>query len=222
MVTIRYAPREDIELMTTTPPPHTLPLLVLAGLMRALSHKIRTPLSVISNDLSFFKSCLPTEDVDRSLQKVKVIGDILRSASDGAGVVVGSGPVTVGDWHVASQAAGWSSSPAASGEGALQLGVTHGALSAIARYSHELLGGSAGSLCALVVLEDRVTQRICLPSSVTIDSPRESLTESIPALGCGDSLLPPILDAIVWASGGSLSVGRCGEPVVEISFPILR
>lgn len=55
---------------------------IVSALIRALSHKIRTPLSVISNDLSYLKTLLPNEDIDRDLSKVKLISELLRDCTE--------------------------------------------------------------------------------------------------------------------------------------------
>ncbi len=57
------------------------PLNLLAFLAHALAHRIRTPLSVISNDLHYFKSLLPSGEVDRSLERAREIDKILRQAA---------------------------------------------------------------------------------------------------------------------------------------------
>ena len=54
------------------------PLILLSALLRALAHKIRTPLSVISNDLNFIKSTGFEVECARDLVKVKQISDLLR------------------------------------------------------------------------------------------------------------------------------------------------
>ncbi len=58
----------------------TLALNLLSSLVRALSHQIRTPLSVISNDLSYFKNLLPEGECQRSLERCKEISNILGAA----------------------------------------------------------------------------------------------------------------------------------------------
>jgi len=47
----------------------------------ALCHKIRTPLSVISNDLSFFETLLGSAEIDRSIRRVEEIKSILSDCS---------------------------------------------------------------------------------------------------------------------------------------------
>lgn len=54
------------------------PLDLIAALLRALSHKIRTPLSVISNDLNVIKSHGFTDECTRDLAKVNQISELLR------------------------------------------------------------------------------------------------------------------------------------------------
>lgn len=61
-----------------------LPFIILATLARSLAHKLRTPLSVVTNDLSTFKMLLENsaEDVDRSMRRCNEISDILRSLTN--------------------------------------------------------------------------------------------------------------------------------------------
>ena len=49
--------------------------------IRALSHKIRTPLSVIQNELTYFKSKLAEEEFDRAFSACKNINELLKKAS---------------------------------------------------------------------------------------------------------------------------------------------
>lgn len=56
----------------------TLNSQILRALTRALAHKLRSPLSVVSNDLQFLKSKLPDAEIERSQRKLKEISDILE------------------------------------------------------------------------------------------------------------------------------------------------
>lgn len=55
-----------------------LPLELVLTLTRALSHKIRTPLSVISNDLNFFKTLIDPKECDRGLAKCRAIAQFFE------------------------------------------------------------------------------------------------------------------------------------------------
>jgi len=50
--------------------------------IEALCHKIRTPLSVISNDLSFFESTLGKEEISRSKRRLDEIKIILKECAE--------------------------------------------------------------------------------------------------------------------------------------------
>lgn len=54
-----------------------VPLRLLKHLHKALSHRIRTPLSVISNDLQFLNSQYPHAELDRTIAQCKKITDVL-------------------------------------------------------------------------------------------------------------------------------------------------
>lgn len=54
--------------------------LLVSHLLKALSHKIRTPLSVISNDLHFISSTYPQADSGRAREKVDDIAEILSES----------------------------------------------------------------------------------------------------------------------------------------------
>lgn len=54
----------------------------LASLIEALCHKIRTPLSVISNDLVFYESTLGADEIQRSKRKVEEIKNTLKECSE--------------------------------------------------------------------------------------------------------------------------------------------
>ena len=62
----------------------TRPLKVLQAIMRALSHSVRTPLSVVQNDLSYFstvKDPLPPSEFARGIERCRQISELLRSAT---------------------------------------------------------------------------------------------------------------------------------------------
>ncbi len=54
----------------------------ITHLIEALCHKIRTPLSVISNDLVFLETTLGPSEVERSKRKIEEIKNILRECSE--------------------------------------------------------------------------------------------------------------------------------------------
>lgn len=56
------------------------PFQLVSALARALSHQIRTPLSIISNDLFFFQSLIDPQECRRSLEKTRCIAGILNQA----------------------------------------------------------------------------------------------------------------------------------------------
>lgn len=60
--------------------PDSRVLLVLSAFTKALFHKIRSPLSVISNDLTYLNSKFPDENIERTLNKCFTIGNIMRSS----------------------------------------------------------------------------------------------------------------------------------------------
>ena len=53
---------------------------ILEGFARTLTHRLRTPLSVIQNDLTYFQSLLPEGECGRSLDKCAAISGILKEA----------------------------------------------------------------------------------------------------------------------------------------------
>jgi len=57
-----------------------LPAMLLRAYSQALSHQLRSPLSVISNDLNYFKKKEQCLDYDRALRKCAEISDLLSEA----------------------------------------------------------------------------------------------------------------------------------------------
>lgn len=49
--------------------------------IRALSHKIRTPLAVIQNELTYIKTQLPAEECERAIEGCRRIKDVLSAVS---------------------------------------------------------------------------------------------------------------------------------------------
>lgn len=56
-------------------------LLLVSTLARALSHRLRTPLSVISNDLAYLKRFMPPDEEFYSPEKCREISAILKNLS---------------------------------------------------------------------------------------------------------------------------------------------
>jgi hypothetical protein len=54
---------------------------LLRAFTRALGQKIRTPLSVISNDLVYFKSVLPEGEAERAIRNCHLINDIIGAGT---------------------------------------------------------------------------------------------------------------------------------------------
>src|SRR4051812_47237557 len=52
---------------------------LLAAFSRALGHQLRTPLSVISNELAYLGSAHPGEDISRAVERCKSITGILQN-----------------------------------------------------------------------------------------------------------------------------------------------
>lgn len=57
-----------------------VPLELMTSLVRVLSHQIRTPLSVISNDLTYFKSLISPDECQRGIDKCRQISDFFKPA----------------------------------------------------------------------------------------------------------------------------------------------
>lgn len=49
-------------------------------MLRVLSHKIRTPLSVISNDLNYFKNLIDPNECERGILKCRQISEVFKPA----------------------------------------------------------------------------------------------------------------------------------------------
>lgn len=56
-------------------------LYLMHALIQSLSHQLRTHLSVISNDLNYYKTAYPQEDFDRDIGRCRQIAEILRLIS---------------------------------------------------------------------------------------------------------------------------------------------
>jgi hypothetical protein len=51
---------------------------LLSAFCHALAHQLRTPLSVISNDLAYFKSILPAGETERSAKRLNEVTGLLK------------------------------------------------------------------------------------------------------------------------------------------------
>lgn len=55
---------------------------ILQALLQGISHSIRTPLSVVSNDLTYFKTLIDPEECERSLVRIRDIAAFLRTVTN--------------------------------------------------------------------------------------------------------------------------------------------
>jgi signal transduction histidine kinase len=68
--------------MANTSSTDSRPLLLITSLIRALAHKIRTPLSVVVNDLEYLKAVSACDDYERILRRARDIADVLRQCTE--------------------------------------------------------------------------------------------------------------------------------------------
>jgi len=74
---------------------HQTPLTLLSAFVRALAHKVRTPLSVITNDLTYLRTLVPPEECERSLERSREIANLLRRLCDGCDADLDLRPLTL-------------------------------------------------------------------------------------------------------------------------------
>ncbi len=70
---------------------------LLANFVQSLAHRIRTPLSVISNDLTYLRSKFPEAAELNTLEKCKEIAELLGCYSQSLSKTNDSGPFTLND-----------------------------------------------------------------------------------------------------------------------------
>jgi len=66
--------------MATTKFAHNRSLSLLGSFVQALAHDLRTPLSVIANDLTYLQHKYPKDEIDRTLGQVERVAALLKKA----------------------------------------------------------------------------------------------------------------------------------------------
>ena len=194
--------------------------MLLSAFTRALAHKLRTPLSVLSNDLSYFKSKLGVEECEASERKCEEIAQILREITSVGGVQLDLKLLTVTELLRALDIQGVCDT-----DNALRVSIDlerwKVCMGFIQSVLNELSGKQTSCVPKLTTKLD-FTWDLEVPESPAsdLDLPAEldSLTEFVNVYCASDSPFPPLVDAIVWGHAGRISV-RCTRSVhVELSL----
>lgn len=199
-------------------------LLLVYALVRSLSHKLRTPLSVISNNFSYLTSLTDDSACNQGLSKCQEISDILKSSIlDSPNLQFQETDLVALFLNINSTLA----SPIPKQRLLCDPSKIRTALAIIT----QLIGcntnpNSAASRVEVVTLPNCL--KINLTSNtqtlLSASSPQsfESLTEFFCLTLDRDSPSAPIADAILWAHKYSIKVVQDVELRVEISIPYER
>ncbi len=194
---------------------------VFSSLIKALSHKLRTPLSVISNDLFYFQSILPEGQCARSSSKLIEISVLLNDLSQ-----LGTAPLRFEKENLLSileevfpQIENRSSTPCY----AL---IDESKLKSVLGLFNELITVVAPRDTPRVDLlrtDSNAEILITFPfaSPAASEHTVYSLSECFSSVLELDSPLPPIIDALIWAHNGEVRAFIGKECVVAIELPLL-
>lgn len=186
------------------------PYLLIARLARALSHQIRTPLNVINNDLIYFKRFVDEEECERGITRCEQITRLLHTLN-----LLGNsdGPLTLLDFreivadikdrYSLELECSFSNSVFPVRGNSLQLKKAFDHLFHLLK-NHSWLDKQQSARLFLDQKEQSgVTLTVNKPiSELSICNQQcaacDSLTELFTSLLSSQSVLPPLLDAILW------------------------
>ncbi|MCB0332920.1 MAG: hypothetical protein KDD55_05435 [Bdellovibrionales bacterium] len=207
-------------------------LTALTALIRGVSHRVRTPLSVVSNDLSYFKTLIDPEECERSIVRCREISEILRDAARCGSYSLDLSPCVIEEFvtKVLTPSLGEVEvSGTVERELAVDKRLTEKALSCIP-ILFEKFGEGPSFLSAVRVVISDDDLELHFEGSVRADyinrsverNRCDSFTEYFCVVLDTDSYLPPILDAVVWAHEGSvlIEIETCAS--VTIRYPLVK
>ena len=183
---------------------------ILQAFVRALSHRIRTPLSVVSNDLHYLKTFAPPGECDSSADRCREIAKILSETT-----ILGSAPLTIeslrlGDFfQLPEVSVNYHLTP-----DAFQLMVLADTerWGVLFRELLVLLRSLSNEPGKVHVAATASAGRIELDLELSaVLAPRQVHT-SLSSFFCGelgrDSFVAPLLDALIWSHGASCFIGN--------------
>ena len=180
--------------------PEHAPVLLVAALVRALGHQIRTPLSVIQNDLSYLATIAPAEECRRGLDRCRRIADILKAAMLSGGTRFEQGEC---DLLALAREHQYSSTL-----GEARCRGDREKLAYIVQSLPSIVASLAGTVAAAELSREDRCIALSARATNAAESPRNgdyvSLTE-LSLDGFKRDLIESVLvDAIVWSHGGSV------------------
>jgi hypothetical protein len=208
--------------------PNGRALMLVGALARGLSHRLRTPLSIISNDLSYLRTLVPSGECDRALTRCREIAEILREISEGARLEGARQAFTIGalleELRPETQI-----SLELGGGGARQIEGDRAGLRRAFKLLAELLArfGAAGrGGVSIIAGGDEKTVRIRFvaeaPAGLKPGLPSEgyaSLTELWSGALESDAWAPAVVDGVVWAHGGTIRAGVAESFSIQVELP---
>lgn len=201
---------------------------ILSGFIRALNHRLRTPLSVVSNDLEALRAQLPSEEYERMRRKISQISELLRSVQRFSGALTLDSSVdlaqlvrSVAEERAVGAVLGNIDPARVQGSESLVRVALDGVL--------ELLQSLPGAaLLSIKVLRDADAARLTISFEATAGTVMQSapssydgLTEYFNETLDLDALSPPCIDSILAAHRATVSVTSGDTLRVLISLPCL-
>lgn len=185
-------------------------LFLLGSLVRSLSHELRSPLSVLVNDLTYLKSRYPAEHVDRTLAHVDKISELLKKACK-----IGDGTLELQSWSIKEilAAAGFETSKCGEISVLVDLKTTVLAL----RWLGELLDSLSNEAKTEVQIAPGILE-FCKPISAAGKGQFSSLTSFCSEALRKDLLIAPLIDAIFEAQLIELKISSGDKLTVKLEL----
>lgn len=174
----------------------------LSALCRALTHKLRTPLSTISNELYYLQSLLPPDQCTRAHERVRVIADIVSFSDQFTRHPLVAEPCTLDELvHEAFGIAPASGATVVAPRALLNLALRalRESLELACEPKFEVSLSNTPCLTLRAIPQPRVHS---LLAGQTFTSLTSLLSDSLDI----DSLYPPFIDAALWASGAEIEI----------------
>jgi hypothetical protein len=174
------------------------PFELVGTLAEALSHLIRTPLSVISNDLHYFAGRIPAEELERSNEKCRRIAESLSSVA-----LLGRTPLEFRAIDLGSLLAGVLKESLIGFVPRAVIRGDHERLAVLLRIIRDLFFGPH-SRARMRIAGDNAEIEL-IDAGCVLSSPAASLSSALRSPA--DKTCKAVLaDAIIWAHGGSVEV----------------
>ncbi|MCB0309662.1 MAG: hypothetical protein KDD42_00420 [Bdellovibrionales bacterium] len=229
MVTTRLEPNLDEDQNSKAPVERGAALSLISVLLNSLAHRLRTPLSVITNELSYLSNIEPQHDLSASQGKCRELAETLKEICSLSEAELHRRELTLEEMvsriEKVARARGLTAEVKISGED-LQSGVTldPDRFQALLERLIAVMERPAGAAAKMILARKEQQFKLKLEFPGKLPNQDQAclitLTEYLLVAGGADLFWGPIVDSIIAAEQGKITVNAAKTTEVILHFPV--